>query len=70
MQCEQRTQETRAELAYVRSCAVVPIWDGFESAGRRTACLLLGAYGEALYGSLGDYRNLDMVFTDTAAMQK
>ncbi|MCX4906995.1 septum formation family protein [Streptomyces sp. NBC_00878] len=68
--CEQRTEGTRAKLADVRSYAVVPTWKGFEAAGRRTACLLLGARGEVLYGPLGDYRRLGMVFTDTATMQK
>ncbi|MGW7043511.1 protein kinase domain-containing protein [Streptomyces avermitilis] len=67
--CEQRTQEIREKLADVRSYAVVPTRAGFEAAGRRTACLVLGAHG-AVYGPLDRHRTLGMWFVDTANMQK
>ncbi|MER6350323.1 septum formation family protein [Streptomyces sp. NPDC001634] len=68
-ECEQRTQEIRERLADVRSYAVVPTPAGFEAAGRRTACLVLGAHGP-VYGPLGDHRKPGMPFVDTANMQK
>ncbi|MFJ5533308.1 protein kinase [Streptomyces sp. NPDC093261] len=68
-QCEQRTQEIRGKLADVRSYAVVPTRSGFAAAGRRTACLVLGAHGP-VYGPLGDRRKPGMRFVDTANMQK
>ncbi|MFD0507423.1 septum formation family protein [Streptomyces chiangmaiensis] len=68
-ECEQRTQEVRERLADVRSFAVVPTPAGFEAAGRRTACLVLGAHGP-VYGPLGDHRRPGMTFVDTANMQK
>ncbi|MEU2582024.1 septum formation family protein [Streptomyces avermitilis] len=67
--CEQRTQEIREKLADVRGYAVVPTRAGFEAAGRRTACLVLGAHG-AVYGPLDRHRTLGMWFVDTANMQK
>lgn len=67
--CEQRTQEIREKLADVRSYAVVPSDAGFRAAGRRTACLVLGAHGP-VYGPLGDHRRPGMSFVDTADMQK
>lgn len=67
--CEQRTQEIREKLADVRSYAVVPTRAGFEAAGRRTACLVLGAHG-AVYGPLDRHRTPGMWFVDTANMQK
>ncbi|GCB51606.1 serine/threonine-protein kinase [Streptomyces sp. NL15-2K] len=67
--CEERTRELRNKLADVRSLAVVPTSDGFESAGRRTACLVLGAYGP-VYGPLGAHRKPGSAFADTATMQK
>ncbi|MET8025266.1 protein kinase domain-containing protein [Streptomyces avermitilis] len=67
--CEQRTQEIRERLADVRSYAVVPTRAGFETAGRRTACLVLGAHG-AVYGPLDRHRTPGMWFVDTANMQK
>ncbi|MER6423936.1 septum formation family protein [Streptomyces sp. NPDC001137] len=67
--CEERTQEIRERLADVRSLAVVPTGAGFEAAGRRTACLVLGAHGP-VYGPLGDRRKVGSDFTDTANMQR
>ncbi|MGW2567895.1 protein kinase domain-containing protein [Streptomyces sp. NPDC001537] len=67
--CEERTQEIRERLADVRSLAVVPTGSGFEAAGRRTACVVLGAHGP-VYGPLGDRRKVGSDFTDTANMQR
>ncbi|WP_406491534.1 septum formation family protein [Streptomyces sp. NBC_01604] len=67
--CEERTREVRDRLADVRSFAVVPTPDGFEAAGRRTACLVLGAHGP-VYGPLGGHRKAGSAFADTATMQK
>ncbi|MFB6554362.1 septum formation family protein [Streptomyces sp. NPDC056405] len=67
--CEERTREVRGRLAGVRGVAVVPADDGFETARRRTACLVLGAHGP-VYGPLGRYREPGSVFADTATMQR
>ncbi|MGW5609873.1 protein kinase domain-containing protein [Streptomyces sp. NPDC003753] len=67
--CEQRTQDVREKLADVRGYAIVPTRAGFEAAGRRTACLVLGAHGP-VYGPLGGHRKPGMPFVDTADMQK
>ncbi|MFI1420354.1 protein kinase [Streptomyces sp. NPDC020731] len=67
--CEERTRELRGRLADVRGLAVVPTSDGFEAAGGRTACLVLGAHGP-VYGPLGDRRRLGTAFADTATMQR
>ncbi|WP_367324863.1 protein kinase [Streptomyces sp. HUAS ZL42] len=67
--CEERTREIRDRLADVRSYAVLPAEDGFETAGRRSACLLLGAHGP-VYGPLGTHRKVGSAFTDTSNMQK
>ncbi|MFI6466349.1 septum formation family protein [Streptomyces sp. NPDC050528] len=67
--CAQRTQEMREKLADVRALAVVPSDDGFEAAGHRTACLVLGAHGP-VYGPLGNRRALGSAFADTSTMQK
>ncbi|MEV5322175.1 septum formation family protein, partial [Streptomyces sp. NPDC052687] len=67
--CEELTRGLRERLADVRSVAVVPTDAGFEAAGRRAACLVLGAHGP-VYGPLGGHREPGMVFTHTAAMQK
>ena len=67
--CEERTQEIRERLADVRSVAVVPTEAGFDSAGRRTVCLVLGAHGP-VYGPLGDHRKVGSAFADTANMQR
>ncbi|MEU3102285.1 serine/threonine-protein kinase [Streptomyces griseoflavus] len=67
--CEERTRELRGRLADVRAVAVVPVPDGFEAAGRRTACLVLGAHGP-LYGPLGDRRRTGTAFADPATMQR
>ncbi|MEV8546680.1 septum formation family protein [Streptomyces sp. NPDC051572] len=67
--CAQRTQEMREKLADVRGLAVVPTDAGFEAAGHRTACLVLGAHGP-VYGPLGSRRALGSAFADTSTMQK
>ncbi|MEV7069382.1 protein kinase [Streptomyces sp. NPDC093990] len=68
-ECEERTREVRERLADVRSHAVVPTDDGFVAAGRRTACLVLGANGP-LYGPVGTHRAPGSPFADTATMQR
>ncbi|MFF7547721.1 septum formation family protein [Streptomyces canus] len=67
--CEERTREIRDRLADVRSQAVVPTDGGFEAAGRRTACLVLGGNGP-VYGPIGTRRKLGSAFADTATMQR
>ena len=67
--CEDRTRELSEKLADVRSLAVVPTGAGFEAAGRRSACLLLGAHGP-VYGPLGGHRKPGSAFADTATMQR
>ncbi|MET7569391.1 protein kinase [Streptomyces sp. NPDC005492] len=67
--CAQRTQEIREKLADVRGFAVVPTDAGFEAAGHRAACLVLGAHGP-VYGPLGSHRALGSAFADTSTMQK
>ncbi|WP_406462500.1 septum formation family protein [Streptomyces sp. NBC_01622] len=67
--CAQRTQEIREKLADVRGYAVVPTDAGFDAAGHRTACLVLGAHGP-VYGPLGGHRTLGSAFADTSTMQK
>jgi hypothetical protein len=67
--CEERTREIRDRLADVRSLAVVPSPEGFGAAGRRSACLVLGAHGP-VYGPLGGHRRPGSAFADTATMQK
>ena len=67
--CEERTRELRGRLADVRSLAVVPTEAGFEAAGRRTACVVLGAHGP-VYGPLGGHRRPGVAFADTATMQR
>lgn len=67
--CAERTEEIRGRLADVRSFAVVPTEAGFEAAGRRTACLVLGAHGP-VYGPLGEHRRPGAAFADTATMQR
>jgi hypothetical protein len=67
--CEERTEGVRERLADVRSFAVVPTEAGFEAAGRRTACLVLGANGP-VYGPLGEHRRTGSGFADTATMQR
>ncbi|MCF1508171.1 septum formation family protein [Streptomyces glomeratus] len=68
LQCERRTEELRDRLADVSSYAVVPTRETFDVAGRRTACLVLGAHGP-VYGPLGPGRTSGYAFTDTANMQ-
>lgn len=67
--CEERTREIRDRLADVRSQAVVPTEGGFEAAGRRTACLVLGGNGP-VYGPIGSRRAMGSAFADTATMQR
>ncbi|EFH28438.1 MULTISPECIES: septum formation family protein, partial [Streptomyces] len=68
-ECEERTREIRGRLADVRSQAVVPTDGGFEAAGRRTACLVLGGSGP-LYGPIGSRRGTGSGFADTATMER
>ncbi|MCT9076114.1 serine/threonine-protein kinase [Streptomyces fulvoviolaceus] len=67
--CEERTRDIRDRLADVHSFAVAPGDGGFEAAGRRTACLVLGRNGP-VYGPLGTHRKLGSGFADTATMQR
>ncbi|GAB2730469.1 serine/threonine-protein kinase [Streptomyces bullii] len=67
--CEERTRELRDRLADVRSHAVVPTEAGFGAAGRRTACLVLGAHGP-VYGPLGERRRFGTPFADISTMQR
>ncbi|MFC9909701.1 protein kinase [Streptomyces sp. NPDC059862] len=67
--CEELTREVRERLADVRSFAVLPTQAGFDAAGRRAACLVLGAHGP-VYGPLAGHRRPGSAFTDTATMQK
>ncbi|MFG3026072.1 protein kinase [Streptomyces sp. NPDC048254] len=67
--CEERTAGLRGKLADVRSLAVVPTGKGFETAGGRVACLVLGAHGP-VYGPLDGHRKAGTAFADTATMQK
>ena len=67
--CEERTQEVRERLADARTVAIVPTDDGFETAGRQTACLVLGAHGST-YGPLGAHRKPGSAFVDTSNMQR
>ncbi|GHH11991.1 hypothetical protein GCM10018780_50230 [Streptomyces lanatus] len=67
--CEKRTEDVRERLADVRSVAVVPTEAGFEAAGRRTACLVLGGHGP-VFGPLGEHRRAGSAFADTATMQR
>jgi len=67
--CEEPTREIRDRLADVRSLAVVPSPGGFRAAGRRSACLVLGAH-RPVYGPLGGHRGPGSAFADTATMQK
>ncbi|MFD3730168.1 protein kinase [Streptomyces sp. NPDC058632] len=67
--CEEATREFRGRMAAVLPLAVVPVPDGFEETGRRTACLVLGARGP-VYGPLGDRRPFGTAFADTVPMQR
>ncbi|MFC5955080.1 protein kinase [Streptomyces pratens] len=67
--CEEATREFRGRMAAVRPLAVVPVPEGFEEAGRRTACLVLGARGPS-YGPLGDRRPFGAALADTLPMQR
>lgn len=48
---------------------MVPTDAGFAAAGRRPACLVLGAHGP-VYGPLGGHRKAGSAFADTATMQR
>ncbi|MFF5498617.1 protein kinase [Streptomyces aquilus] len=67
--CEEATQEVRGKLADVRGLALVPTSQGFTAAGRRTACLVVGAHGP-VYGPLGGHRKPGTKFLDVSSMQK
>lgn len=68
-QCAERTEVTRRKLADVRAYALLPTENGFDAAGRRTPCLLLGTHGP-VFGPLGDHRRPGLAFDDTANMQR
>lgn len=69
-QCEQLTVEAREKLVDVRTYAVLPTDDGFDAAGRRVACLLLGER-RPVYGPIGVYRTVgETVLDDVATLQK
>jgi serine/threonine protein kinase len=68
--CEQLTVEAREKLVDVRTFAVLPTADGFDTAGRRVACLLLGER-RPVYGPIGAYRTVGAtVLVDVATLQK
>ncbi|WP_371581963.1 protein kinase [Streptomyces sp. NBC_01314] len=68
--CEQLTVDAREKLADVRTYAVLPTGDGFDAAGHRVACLLLGER-RPVYGPIGEYRAVgDTVLVDVATLQK
>ncbi|MFE7761356.1 protein kinase [Streptomyces sp. NPDC057438] len=68
--CEQLTVEAREKLVDVRAFAVLPTTDGFDAAGHRVACLLLGER-RPVYGPIGAYRTVgDTVLVDVATLQK
>ncbi|WP_200301077.1 serine/threonine-protein kinase [Streptomyces adelaidensis] len=68
--CEQLTEEERGNLVDIRSYPVLPADDGFDAAGHRVACLLLGER-RPVYGPIGRHRQEgETVFVDAATMQK
>ncbi|MFE7834513.1 protein kinase [Streptomyces sp. NPDC057474] len=69
-QCEQLTVEAREKLVDVRTYAVLPTDDGFDAAGHRVACLLLGER-RPVYGPIGEHRTVgETVLIDVATLQK
>ncbi|MEE1832623.1 serine/threonine-protein kinase [Streptomyces sp. SP17KL33] len=69
-QCEQLTGEARDRLVDVRTYAVLPTDDGFDAAGHRVACLLLGER-RPVFGPIGEYRTEgETVLVDVATLQK
>lgn len=69
-QCEQLTVEARERLVDVRTYAVLPTDDGFDAAGHRVACLLLGER-RPVYGPIGEHRTVgETVLVDVATLQK
>ncbi|MDX3031820.1 septum formation family protein, partial [Streptomyces scabiei] len=68
--CERLTGEAREKLVDVRTFAVLPTADGFDAAGHRVACLLLGER-RPVYGPIGAYRTVgETVLVDVATLQK
>ncbi|MFF1654348.1 serine/threonine-protein kinase [Streptomyces sp. NPDC058255] len=68
--CQDRTKDTADKLAWnVRSMAVVPTREGFDSTGGTVACLLAGKYGP-VYGPLGALRPYGMTFEDATQIQR
>jgi serine/threonine protein kinase len=68
--CAELTKETAGKLAWhVRSMAVVPTREGFDSAGGNVACLLVGKHGP-VYGPLGELRPYGMTFEDATQIQR
>ncbi|MDT0571366.1 protein kinase [Streptomyces sp. DSM 3412] len=69
-QCEQLTMEARDKLVDVRAHAVLPTGDGFDAAGHRVACLVLGER-RPVHGPIGEYRTVgETVIDDVATLQK
>ncbi|MFD4523958.1 protein kinase [Streptomyces sp. NPDC058470] len=68
--CAELTKETAGRLAWhVRSLAVVPTREGFDSADGNVACLLVGKHGP-VYGPLGALRPYGMTFEDATQIQR
>lgn len=68
--CAELTEETAGRLAWhVRSMAVVPTREGFDSVGGNVACLLVGKHGP-VYGPLGALRPYGMTFEDATQIQR
>ncbi|WP_338899561.1 protein kinase [Streptomyces sp. TG1A-60] len=70
VRCEQLTVEARDKLMDIRGYAVHPTDDGFDAAGHRVACLLLGER-RPVYGPIGEHREVgETVLDDVATLQK
>ncbi|MDX3781012.1 serine/threonine-protein kinase [Streptomyces europaeiscabiei] len=68
--CEQLTVEAREKLVDVRTRAVLPTDGGFDAAGHRVACLLMGER-RPVYGPIGEYRTVgETVLVDVATLQR
>ncbi|MDX2936025.1 serine/threonine-protein kinase [Streptomyces ipomoeae] len=68
-QCEQLTSEDRGLLVDVRSYPVLPTEEGFDAAGQRVVCLVLGER-RPMYGPIGRHREPGKtVMEDTATIQ-
>ena len=65
MMCDALLPLCRARGTY----ALVPARDGFDAAGHRVVCLLLGTTGP-VFGPLGYHHEMGMRIPDTATLQK